>query len=441
MKLKILFIVALLGMFQIDTHGQVKINQLPVVDNLKVTVDTLKKKVNITYDLYDAENEPIDLTLYVSNDNGETYTLNTTNMSGDVGKSVQCGKGKSVVWNYSEPLTIDAVNIKIVADDLYKIDIQNLVAEVDSARLMKSLLALYGNRSPRSLDGMLGLAKARKYIESSFDEDKLNIEKQTFSVGQYDTYNVVGRKVGLVDDSKTYLLNAYFDTKEKVKGANWNGSGVAGLLEAARILSKYNFKKNIIFAGFDLKYQESTGCVKFVFEGGLKESETVEGAICLDGIGCYKSEPKSQFIPEGFEMLFPEQFDMMIKNKSIGNFVLNVSNDNSYSLMKAFEDNANKYVPRLKVISLILPKEGKLTPELAMSDHVAFWYGKLKAIDLSDTGYTRDMSLTYDDSIEKLNFGFMSNIVKSIIATMANLAEIQHANVAYAKAQVFLATR
>lgn len=442
MKTKIFFLATFLGFFLGNIQGQTIINQLPRIENLKVTVDTLKKETKITFDLEDAENQPITIVFQASEDNGETYLLNTLNASGDVGAGIGVGKNKKIIWNYNNtPLAVNNLNIKIVADDLYKIDINELTKQVSIDKLRENLLALQGNRFSRNLNGQIGLTKARKLIENKFTENKLLIEKQEFSVNEYNTYNVIGRKVGSENETNTFILNAYYDTKEKVKGADTNGSGVVGMLEASRILSNYNFKKSIIFAGFDLKFQESTGCVKYVFDGGIKETEKIEGAICLDGIGSYKTEPKSQFIPEGFEQLFPEQAKFSEQNQLKGDFILNVSNDNSASLMKDFEKNAKDYVPDLKVMSLILPKEGKLTPELAMSDHVAFWYGKVKAININDTGYTRDMALTYEDKIENVNFEFVSNIVKTTIATLANLASIQHSTVSYAKAQVFLATR
>jgi hypothetical protein len=442
MKTKIFFLAAFLGIFLGNIQAQTLVNQLPRVDNLKVTVDTLKKEVKIAFDLEDAENQPIAITFQASNDNGETYLLNTVNATGDVGTGIGVGKNKKILWNFNNiPIVINNLNIKIIADDLYKIDVNELINQVNVDKLKENLLVLQGNRFPRNLNGQIGLTKARKLIENKLIENKLLIEKQEFSVNEYNTYNVIGRKVGVESDANAFILSAYYDTKEKVKGADTNGSGVVGMLEAARILSNYNFKKSIIFAGFDLKFQESTGCVKYVFEGGIKETEKIEGAICLDGIGSFKTEPKSQFVPEGFEQLFPEQAQYLEQNQTRGDFILNVSNENSSPLMRDFEKNAKTYVPALKVMSLVLPKDGKLTPELAMSDHVAFWYGKIKAINLNDTGYTRDMAISYDDAIENVNFDFISNIVKTSIATLANLAEIQHSSVSYAKAQVFLATR
>jgi Peptidase family M28 len=442
MKTKIFFLATYLGIFLGNIQGQTVVNQLPRVDNLKVTVDTLRKEVKIAFDLEDAENQPITISFQASNDNGETYLLNTVNATGDLGNGIGVGKNKKILWNFNNiPLVVNNLNIKIIADDLYKIDINELINQVNIDKLKENLLVIQGNRFPRNLNGQIGLTKARKLIENKFIENKFLIEKQEFSVNEYNTYNLIAKKAGVENEANAFMLNAYYDTKEKVNGADTNGSGVVGMLEASRILSKYNFKKSIIFAGFDLKFQESTGCVKYVFEGGIKETEKIEGAICLDGIGSFKTEPKSQFIPEGFDQLFPEQAKYSEQNQLRGDFILNVSNDNSASLMKEFEKNAKNYVPELKVMSLILPKEGKLTPELAMSDHVAFWYGKIKAININDTGYTRDMAISYEDSIENVNFNFVSNIVKTTIATLANLAEIQHSSVSYAKAHVFLATR
>ncbi|MCU0467378.1 MAG: M28 family peptidase [Arcicella sp.] len=443
MKIKTIFLSVLLILGFWYSQAQSKFNQVPQILNLRVSNDTLKKELQITYDLKDVENEKITISLNVSNDNGQTFNVDIASAMGDIGKDIEVGNDKKIIWNYKNSSeSIGNFYVKLVADDLFKINIFDLINQVDTVRLQKSVEHLLGNRYPATLDGMIGLTKARNYIVKNFTEQKLFIDKQEFSIGQYNTFNIFGKKLGNLEEQNFYILSANFDNQDKTKGSDDNSSGVAGLIEASRILSQYQFKKTVVFAGFDLKFKESTGCVKYIFEGGLKENEKMEGAICLDGISNYRPVPWSQSFPKGFELLFPEQAQYLENNQYKGDFILNVSNENSVSLMNEFDKNVKQFVPDLKLISLVTPRDGKLTPELATSDHVAFWYGKLKAIDINDTGYTRDkIILKNDNSSKKYNYAFASNVVKASIATIANLAEIQHAGVAYSKVTLFLASR
>jgi len=62
--------------------------------------------------------------------------------------------------------------------------------------------------------------------------------------------NVVAVKQGNSRPDDIYLVGAHYDSKNN-PGANDNGTGVAGLLEMSRVLSRYTFDATIVFAAFD----------------------------------------------------------------------------------------------------------------------------------------------------------------------------------------------
>lgn len=403
-------------------------NRLPVLSNVRTQVDTEKKVVTITYDLADPDNSNLKVTLKASDSKGEYYLLDTKKVTGAVGYPVTTGKNKIMKWSYDgQSVNSRNLTLKVIADDLVKVNIKQLVSEVDTVKLRATVASLYGIRNYKSKEGLAGLAKAKNVISKAMQANKLQVTRQDVSLADYKTHNIIGRKQGQEDETILYLLSAYFDTTEKSKGADFNASGVAGVLEAARILSKYNFKHSIVFAGFDLEDEESGGSVAYVFDGGVKDFEKLEGAFTLSGIGHYSDKPKSQMVPDQFDALFPEAHKAVSADQFKGNFIMGTANEASAGLVEHFEKTAKTYVPALKVVSLVAPENGKLTPELANSDHVAFWYGKYKAVEISDGGYSRDNNIM-DDRIEKINFTFMRNVVRAVIASLATSAEIQHSH-------------
>jgi hypothetical protein len=165
---------------------------------------------------------------------------------------------------------------------------------------------------------------------------------------------------------------------------------------------------------------------------GIKPHETITGVINYDMISYYSEAPGSQLIPEGFDIIFPEVSQSVIIDGKRGNFVVNTANRESEALSKQFTATAAAYVPALKVMPLVAHGRGELTPNLASSDHAPFWYRKYPAIHLGDGGETRNVNLnSRKDKINaNLNYTFMSNIVKATVATLAQMAEIQHCSVA-----------
>ena len=79
-------------------------NQIPLIANLHAEVLPDKKQVVVTYDLSDPEDQKIKVILRISDDGGNTYRINTSRSSGDVGPNVKPGRGKKVIWSYTDSI-------------------------------------------------------------------------------------------------------------------------------------------------------------------------------------------------------------------------------------------------------------------------------------------------------------------------------------------------
>ncbi len=85
------------------------------------------------------------------------------------------------------------------------------------------------------------------------------LEPFEWSGGTY--YNVVGTKLGTLDSSVEYVIGAhydsinYYDPELGAPGADDNASGVALVLEAARVLTQYESDYTIRFMAFDREEQ------------------------------------------------------------------------------------------------------------------------------------------------------------------------------------------
>lgn len=405
-------------------------NQPPQIANLNVVSDTVNKKIQITFDLSDAENDDVEISVGFSDDGGETFLAAFTNPTGDVGFPVTPGTGKQIEISYDPGITfIGNYIVRVVADDRIVPDIADIVAQVDSVRLFNDLSFIASDirhyqTNPTHLEAV------KDFIENRFTANGLQTYRQPFTLENYSAHNIIGRLPGMKDETITYIIDAHFDSVEDAPGADDNGSGVAGFLEAMEVLSQYQFEHSIKFIGFD--FEESTpvlglhGSREYV-TNGVKNYEQLEGAFNYEMIGYYTDVPNTQQIPAGFNIAFPAQYNAVVADSFRGNFVVNTSNEATSALMSMYESMAAQYVPDLKVISVELPLNGILTPDFLRSDHASFWTAGQKALMLTDGANFRNLNYhTPGDTIGALNFTFMSNIVKATVASICELAKIQH---------------
>ena len=421
MKKILCFSLALLASFAAFSQ-----NLPPTISNLIVTPNWSALSLQISYELSDPENDPVEITVQFSDNGGKTYALtNQIPSTGDLGFPVQPGT-RNIVSDLSVLANINATfSVRIIADDKQDFDIQALVNEVDSNRLRSDLEFIEGIRHRTT--GLAHLNETRDSLKSLFLLAGFYYEEQTVPLGNSPGKNLIGTHPGTVSAEKIIINDAHYDTVNNAPGADDNGSGTVGVMEAARLLSRYPAKKTLRFIGFDLEESGLLGSTRYVSQG-IPAGEQIEGVFNHEMIGYWSDEPNSQTLPNGFSLLFPAAAAEVAANQNRGDFITNVGNTNSQPLALLFSNAAQEYVPDLKVLTLDVPGNGQLAPDLRRSDHTPFWEAGKQALMLTDgANFRNECYHTPSDTLnEKLNFRFLSNVVKATIASMAQLAEIQH---------------
>ena len=103
---------------------------------------------------------------------------------------------------------------------------------------------------------------AQSNIYGEFESFGLDTNLHPFEYGGSTYYNVVGAHYGTVRPDDIYILGAHYDSKNG-PGADDNASGTAGIMEAARVLSQYEFEATLIFIGFDREEQDLAGSTAY----------------------------------------------------------------------------------------------------------------------------------------------------------------------------------
>lgn len=404
-------------------------NQVPLIKKARVLVDRKHRQLTVYYRASDPERQRLQVNLWVSTDGGTSYGLSPVGATGDLGQSVRKGGAKTITWQYPDTLDPATIRVKLVADDHHPVDVAAMVALVDSQRMARDMARIYGIRH-HDPAFRPHLEAVKNIIEEQFQQHSLRSYRQAFDYNGYRAQNLIGLAPGS-DETLAFVLSAHFDTVNESPGADDNGSGVVGMLEAMRILSAYQYQHSIQFVGFDLEEEGWLGSRTFVDRQGTGPLQ-VGGVINFDMIGFYSEQPSSQIVPEGFDQLFPDVYRQVSGDAFRGNFIISTANQISLPLNETFVGSACRYVPGLKVVSLLVEGNGEATPSLAASDHVPFWRKGQAALHVGDGGESRNPALdTERDVINRLNFTFMTNVVKTTVAALAQLAEVCHCAVAY----------
>ena len=121
---------------------------------------------------------------------------------------------------------------------------------------------------------------ARDNIYSEFSNFGLTASYNPFQYGVYSGNNVIGIHQGKVRPQDIYIIGAHYDSVSN-PGADDNASGTAGVLEAARVLSGYDFEATLIFIAFDREEQGLCGSTVYAQQYA---GDNILGMLSLDMI-------------------------------------------------------------------------------------------------------------------------------------------------------------
>lgn len=96
---------------------------------------------------------------------------------------------------------------------------------------------------------------------------------------QRTTWNVIGRRTGR--SPRTLVIGAHLDSVEVSPGANDNGSGMAAVIETARLLANASLEFSVEIVGFGAEERGLLGSAHYVRERG----DRVAGMVNLDMVG------------------------------------------------------------------------------------------------------------------------------------------------------------
>jgi methionine-rich copper-binding protein CopC len=319
-----------------------------------------------------------------------------------------------------------------VVSDKKPIAINNMLLSIDSALVYQYMQFIAQPRHHTAAPA--GLSLIKDSIEANFTRFNLQTQRSAFNFSTYGGENIIGRKPGLMQEKNTIIVDAHFDAVANSPGADDNGSSLAAVLIASKILAPYQFEKTLNFIGFDKEENGLLGSAYYV-NNSIPSYQQTDAVLNMEMIGYYSDAPNSQSVPAGFSQLFPAAVDSINTGGNKGVWLFTVGNTNSASLSLAFDTIARNYVSDVKSLVLNVPANGQIAPDLRRSDHASFWDAGFKALMLTDGADFRNANYhTPGDSLGTLNIPFLVRNIKAITAAAAVLAHPVSAHAAVAGA-------
>ena len=280
-------------------------------------------------------------------------------------------------------------------------------ARVSAAELRKSLERISAERSP--FTSPRHLAAVESYIEKEFESYGLSVESDAFTYWGRGYRNVIGR-LGAVRSGPLIILGAHFDSVEGSPGADDNASGVAVLLEAARILSTLRLRSQVLFCAFNLEELNMVGSTHFAKK--LKTAgANIRAMVSLEMVGYTNPKPRGQQYPVGLRWFYPDR----------GDFIGVVGNWRSSLLIRQFS-RLLRQVRGLSVETLTVLGNGFLVPQVRLSDHSPFWDLGYPGLMVTDTAFFRNPHYHGPtDTVETLDLDFMAKVCEGVINAVVNL--------------------
>ncbi|PYN18289.1 MAG: peptidase M28 [Candidatus Rokuibacteriota bacterium] len=285
---------------------------------------------------------------------------------------------------------------------------------VDPVRLEAHVRMLAETLAPRHWKRQDNLDRAAAYVAARLGEAGARVTEQVYAVEAAGRYrNVIG-SFG-PEAGERVIVGAHYDGAGPFAAADDNASGVAGLLELARLLGTGRTPATRVdLVAFTLEeppYYDTEWMGSHVHAAALRrEGVAVRAMIALEMIGYFSDAPGSQRLPHLLlRVVYP----------STGNFVAVIGRLGEAQLARRVK-RAMQDATDLDVYSMNAPA---WIPGIDFSDHRSYWAQGYPAVMVTDTAFYRnDRYHTPRDTPDTLDYRRMADVVRGVHRAVLTLA-------------------
>jgi hypothetical protein len=306
-----------------------------------------------------------------------------------------------VGWNTLQQQLQPSTSIRFVTTSA-PLDVE--IPTVDDDRLLDHLKVLAFPRYEES-----DRQEAAEYIQAALEDAGWTMATQAFTSDGKSGTNLYAVRPGTDDAAGTILVGAHYDTVERSPGVDDNATGVATVLEVARLFGDRPTPHSLEIVFFD---QEEAGLLgSQAFVSAAENRDDLEAAVILDMVGYACHTEGCQRYPTLLPITPPT---------NIGDFVTVVGNQAHASLLPSFQIITDEALPPL--YTLAIPSIAGVTPDIMRSDHAPFWEKGIGAVMVTDTANFRNPYYHTDaDILENIDQDFFVGAAQHVVNAVAIL--------------------
>ncbi len=294
-----------------------------------------------------------------------------------------------------------------------------------------------------------GIGAARNYVLGKFKECEKNAAGRLSSFIDTTTITADGRRVnrnivlGNVmailqgtdpADKRVFIISGHLDSRNsnimdstgEAPGANDDASGVAAVIEAARVMSKNHFAATVIFVAVSGEEQGLLGSA-FLANKAKKENLEIGAMLNNDIVGSNNSN-ETHIVNNTQLRVFSEGIPATADEKTTQRIrFLGLENESaSRQLARYVKETGERYVDQLEVVLVYRPDRF-----LRGGDHIPFLKNGFTAVRITEMNenFTRqhqdlrtENGIEYGDYLKHIDFDYLKKNTSVNVAVLASLA-------------------
>ena len=280
-------------------------------------------------------------------------------------------------------------------------------------RLRRHVAALAGEIGERHVWRPSALQAASQYVREELESVGYPVVPQAYHARGVRCENLEVVAPGATRPGEILVVGAHYDTVVGSPGADDNASGVAGVIEIARMLRPLQLHRTVRLVAFvneepPFFYFGDMGS-KVYAEAARARGDRIRVMLSLEMLGCYRDEPGSQGYPPLLRWFYPDR----------GNFIAFVSNLRS---RRALAEVVGAFKTSCDFPAQCLASPA-FVPGVAWSDQLSFWRAGYPAVMVTDTAFYRYPHYHQaSDTPDRIRYPEMARVVEGLAGAIASMA-------------------
>ena len=338
----------------------------------------------------------------------------------------------------------------VAGESTQQASLHKIAQDISAQRIESDIQTLVGFGTRHTLSetqsDTRGIGAARRWIKSEFEaisaqcggcleilEVKETISGEKRIPNPVEVVNIVAIQRGNTDPNRMVMMSGDIDSRvsdvmdftSEAPGANDNASGVAGVIEAARVLSQYQFNGSVVYAALSGEEQGLFGG-KILTAYAQKNDWQVHGVLNNDmignitGINGVTDNTTARIFSEGTRVV--ETKEQARTRRFTGGEVDSASRN----LARYIDTVADKYIPNLDTMLVY-----RLDRFARGGHHRPFNDAGFAAVRIMETNehYDRqhqdlrtENGVVYGDTIEGVDFDYAAKLTSLNAVSLASMA-------------------